>query len=244
MVSSGYSVAVIAIAVKSRHTCRVSTRQQEKRRSPGRPPIPLDRIVTTALQIVDDEGADALSMRTLAQRLDSGTATLYRHFGGRANLIAHVVDRVFGSVELDGAKLSEMTWQEAGKASAHAMFGALRSHPNVAPLLAEGVPLGPNAMAAREGLIGLLLDNGFPPELAARSYATLARYILGFAIQVTGHSTASDTQLANAFHGLDPKTFPATVAVANHLPVPLEDEFALGLDLIVNGLTQLRRRKT
>ena len=102
------------IAVKSRHTCPV-----EKRRTRGRPAIPLDRIVTTALQIVDDEGADALSMRTLAQRLDSGTATLYRHFAGRADLIAQVVDLVFGSVEIDAAKLSVMPWQEACKTAAY-----------------------------------------------------------------------------------------------------------------------------
>ena len=40
------------------------------------------------MQIIDEEGADALSMRSLAQRLDSGTATLYRHFPNRAALIA------------------------------------------------------------------------------------------------------------------------------------------------------------
>ena len=222
----------------------MTTRQQETRRSPGRPPIPLDRIVTTALQIVDDKGADALSMRTLAQRLDSGTATLYRHFTGRADLIAHVVDLVFGSVEIDAAKLSTMALPDACNTLAHSMFDALRRHPNVAPLLAEGVPIGPHALAAREAMIAILLDNGFSPSLAARSYATLARYILGFAIQLTGHSTADDTQLASLFHGLDPKLFPATVSVADHLPVPLEDEFALGLELIVTGLGQLRRRKT
>ena len=56
-------------AVKTRHTLSVTpSKQQANRRSPGRPPVPLDRIVATALQIVDDDGADALSMRTLAQR--------------------------------------------------------------------------------------------------------------------------------------------------------------------------------
>src|SRR5690348_3228066 len=114
--NNGYSVADIAMVVKSRHTCPVT------RRSPGRPAMPVDRIVTTALQIVDGEGADALSMRTLAQRLDSGTATLYRHFTGRADLIAHVVDHVFGTVEIDHAKLTTMPWQEAGKIVAQAMF--------------------------------------------------------------------------------------------------------------------------
>jgi AcrR family transcriptional regulator len=218
--------------------------QQQHRRSPGRPPIPLDRIVTTALEIVDEQGADALSMRTLAQRLDSGTATLYRHFAGRADLVAHVVDRVFGTVELDVARLSTMTWQEACKAAAHSMFDALRAHQNVTPLLAEDVPIGPNAMAARERMIAFLLANGFPPALAARSYATLARYILGFAIQVTStRGNIDDASLGQVFHDLDPAQFPATVAIAHNLPVPWEDEFAFGLELIVDGLTQALQRE-
>lgn len=205
-------------------------------RSPGRPAIPLDRIVTTALQIVDNEGADALSMRTLAQRLDSGTATLYRHFTGRADLIAHVVDLLSGSVEIDPLRLRTMPWQEAGKTVARAMFDALRRHPNVAPLMAQKVPIGPNALATREALIALLLDNGFPPALAARSYATLARYILGFAIQLT--SAHDEAGVSQVFHNLDPDQFPATVKVTDHLPVPLDDEFAFGLELIVDGLAQ------
>ena len=217
---------------------------QEKPRSPGRPPVPVDRIVATALQIVDDDGADALSMRTLAQRLNSGTATLYRHFTGRADLIAHVVDLVFGSVEIDAAELRTMTWQEACKTDTCAMFDVLRQHPNVAPLLGADVLIGPYAMAGREGLIAILLDNGFPPALAARSYATLARYILGFAIQLTSHrDDLDDVGLSQVFHNLDPRQFPATVKVADSLPVSLEDEFSFGLELIIDGLTQTLARE-
>ncbi len=213
-------------------------------RTRGRPAIPLDRIVTTALQIVDEEGADALSMRTLAQRLDSGTATLYRHFTGRADLIAQVVDLVLGTVDLDPTKLSPLPWQEAGKAVVHAMFDTLRRHPNVAPLLTENAMIGPNALAAREVLITIMLDNGFPPALAARSYATLARYILGFAIQLAGpHSDLDKAGLEQVFHDLDTGQFPATVKVADHLPVPLDDEFAFGLELIIDGLTQTLARQ-
>jgi AcrR family transcriptional regulator len=217
--------------------------QQEKRRSPGRPPIPLDRIVTTALQIVDDDGAEALSMRMLAQRLNSGTATLYRHFNSRADLIVSVVDQLFGTVELDVARLSTMPWQEACKAASHSIFDALRRHQNVTPLLAGDVPIGPNALAARERMIAFLLANGFPPALAARSYAMLSRYILGFAIQTAGASGGlDDARLAQVFHDLDARQFPATVAVADSLPVPLEDEFAFGLELIIDGLTHTLAR--
>jgi TetR/AcrR family transcriptional regulator, tetracycline repressor protein len=215
------------------------------RRSPGRPSVPRDRIVAAALQIVDEQGAEALSMRTLAQRLDSGTATLYRHFANRSDVVAQVVDRVFGEVEYDADDLSSKPWQELCKSFARATFDVLRRHPNVAPLLVERIPVGPNAMTGRERVIALLLDSGFPPDLAARSYATVARHVLGFAIQVTGHSTAGDLDDAMAsdlFHGVDRAEFPATIRVADHMPVPLEEEFEFGLELIINGLTQLQRR--
>jgi AcrR family transcriptional regulator len=196
-----------------------------------------------ALRIVDEEGADALSMRTLAQRLDSGTATLYRHFAGRAELIAHVVDRVFGEAEFSAEDLAAMSWQEAWQAVATTMFGALSRHGNVAPLLAGQVPIGPNAMAVRERCIAVLLDNGFPPQLAARAYATVARYVLGFAIQLGVQPSAGqpDGDWASAvFRASDPSVFPATAAVAGLLPMPLKDEFAFGLELLVQGLDRLR----
>ena len=196
-----------------------------------------------ALRIVDEEGADALSMRALAQRLDSGTATVYRHFAGRAELIAHVVDRVFGEAEFSAAELAAMSWQEALQAVATTMFDALSRHGNVAPLLAGQVPIGPNAMAVRERCIAVLLDNGFPPQLAARAYATVARYVLGFAIQPGAQPMAGqpDGEGASAvFRASDPSMFPATAAVADSLPVSLKDEFAFGLELLVRGLDRLR----
>ena len=233
-----------------RHTGRVTTSRRQvredeprARRSPGRPPVPLDRIVATALQIVDEEGADALSMRTLAQRLDSGTATLYRHFAGRAELIAHIVDHVFGEAEFSAGQLAAMDWQQAWQAVARTMFDALSRHSNVAPLLTGQVPIGPNAMALRERCLAVLLDSGFPPRLAARAYATVARYVLGFAIQLSAQPTAGqpgELRPSAVFRAPDPSLFPATAAVADSLPVSLEDEFAFGLELLVLGLSRLR----
>ncbi|MFF7260451.1 TetR/AcrR family transcriptional regulator [Streptomyces sp. NPDC008159] len=205
--------------------------------------MPLERIVATALLIVDEEGSDALSMRTLAQRLGSGTATLYRHFDNRAALVAHVVDRMFGAVELNGDELLAMGWERALRTGAHAMFDALARHRNAAHLLIEQVPMGPNARALRERCVAVLLDSGFPPQVAARAYATLSRYVLGFAVQVNGHGDPGqpdDTQLSADFKSMDPDLFPATVAVAGSMPVPIDEEFSFGLDLLLSGLARLR----
>jgi len=209
-------------------------------RSRGRPALPPDRILAAALELVDEQGADALSMRSLAQRLESGTATLYRHFANRSELVAMMVDRMIGEVDFDADAVAALPWQQACTSFAQQMFDALGRHGNVASLLIGHVPMGPNALARREKILAVLLDNGFPPVVAAHAYATLSRYVLGFAIQLSGSAAVEqDAELAAAFHELDPARYPATLAAADDLPVPLEEEFAYGLRLIVAGLERL-----
>jgi AcrR family transcriptional regulator len=211
-------------------------------RSRGRPALPLDRILAAAVEVLDEQGAEALSMRSLAQRLQSGTATLYRHFSNRSELVSTVIDHILGEVDLDVHAIAELPWQQACTLFAQHMFHALGRHGNVASLLIEYTPMGPNALANRERCLTILLDNGFPPAVAAHAYATLARYVLGFAIQLSGPAAVNgqqDAELSAAFHRLDPSRYPATVTVADDLPVPLEEEFAFGLQLIVAGLERL-----
>ena len=219
----------------------------DSQRSRGRPALPLDRILTAALEILDEQGADALSMRSLAQRLESGTATLYRHFANRSELVAMLVEHILGEIDIDAQAVAELPWRQTCMLFARQMFEALGRHGNVAPLLIGHVPIGPNALAGRELCLSALLDNGFAPSVAAHAYATLARYVLGFAIQLSGSTSAradqeaeGDAEASAAFHHLHPSRYPATVAVADELPVPLEEEFEFGLRLIVAGLERLQ----
>ncbi|MGU3291461.1 TetR/AcrR family transcriptional regulator [Williamsia sp. M5A3_1d] len=212
-------------------------------RTRGRPPVPLDRIVAAAIALLNEEGADALSMRTLAQRLGSGTATLYRHFEGRPQLVAHVVDEMFAEMashpemaphpETGDASLA-MPWQESLRTSARSMFEVLRRNPNVAPLMIANTPVGPHALAVRERALAVFLAAGFDAALAVRAWVTVARYVLGFAAQLRTDDPPS-AQTA-AWGAVDPVDFPASIAVAAEVPVPLEDEFTFGLEMLISGL--------
>lgn len=202
--------------------------------------------MAAALAIVDDDGLDALSLRALAQRLGSGTATLYRHFEGRSELLAEVADRVLGEVRVDAGAMAE-GWEDACRELARALFGVLCAHRNAAPLLAQRIPLGPNAMVQRERALALLLERGFSRELAVGAYTTISRHVLGYAMQVGG-STAPDrdreaAEVSMRIDSLDGGRFPATATVADLMPVPLESEFEFGLDLIIEGLAVLRTRE-
>jgi AcrR family transcriptional regulator len=209
---------------------------------PGRPAISFDRVVGTALELIDEVGPDEFSMRLLAKRLGSSTATLYRHFSSKDEIFVYVLDHVFGEIPRHLAGMSaESTWQAKLTGSAEAIFRALRQHPRVVPLFHGQIPLGPNALAGRETALGILLASGFPPESAARAFTAVGHYIVGFAAQLADEAASgqTDNQEIREFYGsLDPARYRATLTSAPYLPSPLEDEFRFGLQLIVDGFSK------
>jgi len=197
---------------------------------------PLDRefILTGALDIIDTHGAEALTMRALATHLESGTTTLYRHFANRAALIAAVIDRVLAKIDSDTPRGA---WQQVCKFLAQQLFDTLAAHPNLAPLLIENRPTGPGTSVGREQFLAVLLRDGFTPEAAGRLYATVAHYVIGFAVQLGAHAEVASTL---DIPGADPIRFPATAktVASGVLPMTIAEEFTYGLDLIL-GIDRL-----
>ena len=213
----------------------------------GRPPRSLERIVSVALEIVDEVGTDAFSMRLLADRLESGTATLYRHLAGKDELMAYVVDRILGEVDIetDAGALGGTAWQQAIARGAGAFYEVLKNHPNALPLLVSQVPVGPHALANRERGLAVLLACGFPLDLAARAYTAVAHYVVGFALQQHGPGAPQQedaAKLRDFYLALDAQAYPATLAAADELTsVPLGNEFRFGLQLILDGIERARQ---
>ncbi|WP_353816608.1 TetR/AcrR family transcriptional regulator [Agromyces sp. SYSU T00266] len=208
-----------------------------EKRKPGRPRIPRERIVDAALQIVDEQGADALTLRAVAERISSSTATLYRHVSGRSELIGLVIDRMLGEVELPAVEDDdEQPWEVVCHRTATAIFTTIAQHRSVATLLIERFPTGPHAIALRERIARALLRGGLPPEVAAAAVATLGRYILGFAMQ-----SAADDGAQRPSFTVDPMAYPHLVELAPLLPKPLAEEFEFGLTHLLSGLAHDQR---
>ncbi|QXE38271.1 TetR/AcrR family transcriptional regulator [Streptomyces sp. GMY02] len=205
----------------------------------GRPSLDRDLIVATALELVDRHGVAAFSLRMLADALDSGTATLYRHFASKDEILAHIVDRVLGEVDL-GDIDTFTTWDQALGAMARRFYDALRRHPDTVPPLMAQVPVGPHGLAQRERVLRALLRHGFPGDLAARAFTAVGHYVIGFTAQQHGPAAAAPdagAQLADFYRHLDPKEFPAIAEVTTALTsVPIEEEFDFGLQLLLAGL--------
>src|SRR5581483_4119040 len=82
----------------------------ERGRRRGRPPITREAIVETALQLLDRDGLDQLSMRRVADALDTGPASLYWHVGSKDGLLDLVFDQVIGEQEVPDPEPER--WQE------------------------------------------------------------------------------------------------------------------------------------
>jgi len=197
----------------------------------GRPPIELARIVAASLDVLDEGEAGDYSIRNVAARLGSSTATLYRRVDGRPGLDALIVDAILGEALEESRQTPAGEWQVTLITIATATFAALSRHPRAVPLVAASVPSGPHAVALRERAVECLLREGFSPELAARTYTSAGHYTVGFGLQLMYDPAGTE-------HVNLP---PASSRVASHLDATLHDEFLFGLTMMLQGVDASRR---
>jgi AcrR family transcriptional regulator len=215
-------------------------------RGRGRPRRSFENIVSVAADLVDELGVDGVNMRLLAQRLETGTATLYRHVRGKEELMVYVLDSRMGEIvgAYDAQSARPRSWREALERIAFAYRGFLDAHPNVLPLLVGRLPVGPQALAIRERTLAALTERGFSQALAARAFTTLLQYVVGSAVTQAG-SPAPDEAAAirDYYRSLDAAVYPHVAAAAEALThTPREAGFVEGLDIVLDGIDRTHRR--
>jgi len=215
-------------------------------------PITLDRIVAGALALIDREGLSALSMRNLATELGTGTTTLYRHVAGKDEVLVLVADAVLEETQalhpLDG-----MGWRPVIAELAHAMRAALTAHPNVAPVFATAVPVGPNSLRGRELTLRVLRERGFNETLAADVYTAVAHQVLASVLQepmndfrAGGLGASKSLTLRDFYRSLPAGQYPHLVGLADELTSrTATEEFEFGLGCLLDGVElRLRQART
>ena len=158
----------------------VWTRPQRSRRD--QPALSRDQIVSAALELLDAEGIDALSMRRLGTRLNAGATSMYSHVANKDELIELVVDHVYGEVDLTGIE-GTTDWRAAVNRIAHGLRDGFLRHPWIASVLGQvgTASLGPNLLRLSEALLGVFEEGGYPLEAAAQGMSTISGYVIGVA---------------------------------------------------------------
>ena len=162
-----------------------------------------ERIVTSALRILDRSGAEALNMRALAAALGVRPSALYRHVSGKAGVLAGIRSRIAQSVADPGNEFEQLPWDEALTNWAIRYRGVFARHPNAVPLLGV-TPFTDEAetVAVYEGLIRVLTRAGWTPAEALDIANVFDSFLLGSALDLAAEEevlTAGTVADAPAF---------------------------------------------
>ena len=191
-----------------------------------------ERILRVALDVAAQEGIDALSMRRLAQELDVWPMSVYRYFEDKDALLDAMAADTIGGV---AAPPGGPSWREQIHDLLSQAERAIAASPGVAARLPRA-SIAANALKLPEAGLAILTGAGLPPADAASAWRTLWSYTFGFAT----FRVESARSVRAAVAALPEDGYPALGETGHELAAALtdDDEFARGLDRILDGVEQ------
>jgi AcrR family transcriptional regulator len=222
----------------------------ERPEPPDRPvPAPLSRelIVRTAVELADEAGLEAVSLRKVAGALDVGPMRLYGYIATKDELLDLMVDAVHAEVRPAGDG-----WREVLRSVAELTRQAVHRHEWFADLIGGRPQLGPNALARGEAVLAAL--DGIDLDLVMPVVTAVDAYVIGAVRREIAERRAERTsgmdhrQWQVTFGPYLERTFatgrfPALEKVvrdAAHLDA--DQTFRIGLDFLLDGISSKLQR--
>ncbi len=139
-----------------------------------------EQIVSVAVDLLDAEGLEGLSMRALGARLGSAATAVYWHVGGKDELVALAGDQVWTEIALPD--LSANTWQYAARAMARELHDMLIRHPWLMQAFGTVLLFGPGKARHDEHSLAVYEAAGFTGLQVDQAAASVFTYVLGNAL--------------------------------------------------------------
>jgi AcrR family transcriptional regulator len=210
----------------------------------SRTPLSRDRTVRAAVVLADAGGFDSLSMRKLAEELDTAPMSLYRHVANKEDLLDGMVDVVFGEMYPPAVGRDWTTELRERGISARA---ALQRHPWAVGLMETRLHPGHASAVHHNATMGCLREAGFPFRDAVHAYNLLDSYTYGFALQeqmIPFETPEESAEMAKTTVGERGGEYPYLAEVVVELGkrgYDYAEEFEFGLDFILDGLERFKR---
>jgi AcrR family transcriptional regulator len=208
-----------------------------------RRPLSRDRVLEAAIRLADQGGLDSVSMRRLGQVLRVDAMALYRHVANKDDVLDGIADLIMGDVEVPAV---DVDWKIAIRRSAVSAHEVLLRHPWAGALIESRRQAGPARLRYLDGLLGTLAGAGFTVPDALQAIMILDSYTYGFVLQELAWPFETDDagEVAAAFAShLPAGQYPNLLAVAGMVaaePGNAKVDFAVGLDLVLDGVERLR----
>jgi AcrR family transcriptional regulator len=216
-----------------------------------RSPLTRERVLSTAVALADRGGIESLSMRKLAQALDVVPMALYRHVANKDELLNALVDVVIGEIDapIDGAD-----WNTTIRARILSARRALLRHPWASRLMESRKTPTPVVLGYMDSMIGMFRTGGFSLDLTHHAMHAMGSRMFGFTQELFNDTSdvdpAAEAEMWGAMAGTYPYIFEIFTTIshddASTVGPGCDDqfEFEFALDLLLDGIEQLRQQES
>jgi AcrR family transcriptional regulator len=218
-----------------------------RRERPAKPALTRAGIVAAAITVMQAEGLDRVTMRRLAQELDTGAASLYVYVRNTAELHAAMLDELLSAVDLSPVTAAG-DWRERLIAVLWSYTRILLEQPGLAPSVLVTRPSGPAYLSLAEGILALLSAGRVPADRAAWAVDLLLHFATSTAAEQGTRQRAVDASdeedaLAAALRTAPAVTYPhlAALGVDELMSGPGPDRLTWGFNVLINGVLQTPR---
>jgi AcrR family transcriptional regulator len=170
-----------------------ATAPRSRRERPSKPALTRTGIVATAVALMRVEGLDRVTMRRLAQELDTGPASLYVYVRNTAELHAAILDELLAEVDLaPGEAVGD--WRDRLIYVLTSYIEVLFEHPALARSALVARPFGAHYLDLVEAVLALLSEGGLAPGRAAWAVDLLLLFATSTAAEQSTRSESIDAQ--------------------------------------------------
>ncbi len=202
-----------------------------------RPPLTRERVFEAAVDVADQDGLGALTMRRLGAELGVQAMSIYKHVTNKEEILDGIIELILGQIETprDGAD-----WKVAMRRRAISAREVLSRHSWAIGLLEARGSTGPNSLRYVDSILGNLRSAGFSIENAVHAFWLLDSFVYGQVIQETSLPISSSKEMTDStgstLEQVTAVDYPHLVEVAEHAmrsEYSVDKEFEFGLDLIL-----------
>ena len=201
----------------ARPSAGASSRPASRRERPAKAALTREGIVAVALDILNEEGLEKVTMRAIAGRLDTGPASLYVYVRNTEDLHAQLLDALISGVpeaaaERPGADAAD--WRGQLVRLLMTYTERLYSHPAIARLSLFARSNGPNSLRMADALLKLLRQGGVADASAAWAIDLMMHFATATAAEQSSDQHEDKiAATADSIEAADPVLYPNLAAI-------------------------------
>jgi AcrR family transcriptional regulator len=198
------------------------------------------RIIAAAMDLIERDGIEAISMDRLATNLGCGLVSLYSYVPSTSALLDGVADALLSSIKLP---LGGATgWQDLIKAQAREFRVIATAWPRCTAVVISRPPPSASTLRPVERALGALSEAGFGAQDAMHIVRVLSAYVMGSVLAEIGATkgpVGADVQARRL--RLRPAEFPhLTASGTAHNARTAAADFEFGLDMLMRSVAAMQ----